>query len=84
MPLAMADGSFLRTHDDAHSAMIANVAGDYLVLIPLSWILGLTFGLGLQGIYLAWVAFTAVLAILLRMRTRRMVASETPKVSGPG
>ncbi|MFI6908353.1 MATE family efflux transporter [Nonomuraea sp. NPDC050394] len=68
---AMAFGSFLRAHGDTRSVMIANVAGDYLLLIPLSWLLGLALGLGLTGIYVAWTAFTVALAALLWARARR-------------
>ncbi|MFI6393252.1 MATE family efflux transporter [Nonomuraea sp. NPDC050547] len=68
---AMASGSFLRAQGDTRSVMLANVACDYLLLIPLSWLLGLTFGLGLPGIYLAWNAFAILLAVLLGLRARR-------------
>ncbi|GAA4208702.1 hypothetical protein GCM10022252_74220 [Streptosporangium oxazolinicum] len=74
MVWAMAYGSFLRAHGDTRSVMIANVAGDYLVLIPLSWLLGLTFGFGLPGIYAAWTAFTIMLALLLRIRAMSLAA----------
>jgi Na+-driven multidrug efflux pump len=57
------------------------------VLIPLAWVLGLTLDFGLPGIYLAWIAFTVVLAILLRLRAYRMAACEAAlaaKVSALG
>ncbi|MEU8205836.1 MATE family efflux transporter [Streptosporangium sp. NPDC049046] len=71
MVWAMAYGSFLRAYGDTRSVMVANVAGDYLLLIPLSWLLGLIFGFGLLGIYAAWTAFAVMLALLLRIRARR-------------
>ncbi|GIH23599.1 MATE family efflux transporter [Acrocarpospora phusangensis] len=73
---AMAYGSFLRAHGDTRSVMIASIAGDYLVLIPLAWLLGLTLGFGLTGIYVAWIAFTVLLAVLLWRRTRAHVSAE--------
>lgn len=57
------------------------------MLIPLAWVLGLTLDFGLPGIYLAWIAFTVVLAILLRLRAYRMAACEAAlaaKVSALG
>ncbi|MFI6484763.1 MATE family efflux transporter [Nonomuraea sp. NPDC050663] len=72
MVWAMAHGSFLRAHGDTRSVMAANLAGDYLMLIPLSWLLGLHLQLGLPGIYLAWTGFTIVLAVLLWTRASRL------------
>ncbi|GAA0937270.1 MATE family efflux transporter [Nonomuraea longicatena] len=65
---AMVYGSYLRALGDTRSVMIANVAGDYLVLLPLSWLLGVHLGLGLTGIYAAWIAFAVILTALLRFR----------------
>lgn len=68
MVLAMSYSCLLRAMGDTRSVMIANVAGDYLVLIPLGWFLGVSGGLGLPGLYLAWTAFAVVLIALLRLR----------------
>lgn len=67
---AMSYGCLLRAMGDTRSVMIGNVAGDYLVLVPLAWFLAVPGGWGLPGIYVAWVAFTVVLAIFLGARVR--------------
>ncbi|MFF4991307.1 MATE family efflux transporter [Streptosporangium saharense] len=67
---AMSYGCLLRAMGDTRSVMIGNVAGDYLVLVPLAWFLAVPGGWGLPGIYVAWVAFTVVLAIFLGVRVR--------------
>ncbi|MFE0153593.1 MATE family efflux transporter [Nonomuraea sp. NPDC059007] len=79
---AMASGSFLRAQGDTRSVMLANVACDYLLLIPLSWLLGLTLGLGLPGIYLAWNAFAILLAVLVGLRARRGLVMSTTNERG--
>ncbi|GHH69105.1 MATE family efflux transporter [Streptosporangium violaceochromogenes] len=73
---AMAYGCFLRAMGDTRSVMVANVVGDYLLLVPLAWFLGVSGGWGLPGIYVAWIAFGVVLAVLLWARTRVRLRAE--------
>ncbi|WP_158578480.1 MATE family efflux transporter [Spongiactinospora rosea] len=67
---AMAYGSFLRAMGDTRSVMLANAAGDYLMLLPLAWLLGVRAGLGLPGVYVAWIAFGLTLSLILALRVR--------------
>ncbi len=73
LPFAAAMGyaAVLRAAGDTRSVMIASVVSDYLLLVPLGWLLGLHAGLGLPGIYLAWTAFGLLYAAILRPRCRR-------------
>ncbi|MFI6284412.1 MATE family efflux transporter [Streptomyces sp. NPDC051018] len=70
MALAMPLGALLRAAGDTRSVMIASVTSDYLLLIPVAWILGVHTGLGLPGLYTAWTAFAALYAFLLHRRHR--------------
>ncbi|MDF5752785.1 MATE family efflux transporter [Spongiactinospora sp. TRM90649] len=76
MVYAMAYGCFLRATGDTRSVMVANVTGDYLVLIPLGWFLGVHAGLGLPGLYVAWIAFSVVLTVVLFLRARLRLRRE--------
>lgn len=71
MVLAMTRGSLLRAAGDTRSVMIASVTSDYVLLIPLGWLLGVHLDLGLPGLYLACTAFAVLYALLLHLRYRR-------------
>ncbi|RFS81333.1 MATE family efflux transporter [Actinomadura spongiicola] len=68
---ALAYGAMLRAAGDTRSVMVASVTGDYAVLIPLAWLLGVHLDLGLPGIYLAWAAFGTLYSLLLYRSHRR-------------
>ncbi len=78
---AMAYGAVLRAAGDTRSVMLASVTGDYAALIPLAWLLGVYLGLGLPGLYLAWMAFGALYSLLLGRRYRR--GARTPVRARP-
>ncbi|MGW4200262.1 MATE family efflux transporter [Streptomyces sp. NPDC004726] len=71
MVFAMPLGALLRATGDTRSVMIASVTSDYVLLIPVAWLLGVHAGLGLPGLYAAWTAFAVLYALLLRLRHRR-------------
>ncbi|MEV6394588.1 MATE family efflux transporter [Streptomyces sp. NPDC051907] len=84
MVLAMSLGALLRAAGDTRSVMIASVASDYALLIPLAWLLGLHAGLGIPGLYLAWTAFAALYAFLLHLRYRRRFRPRERSVADAG
>lgn len=55
--------------------MFAPVTSDYLLLIPRGRLLGVRAGLGLPGIYLAWIGFGLRYAAPLQLRYRHRFAS---------
>jgi multidrug resistance protein, MATE family len=61
----------LRAAGDTRTVMIASLAGDYLVLVPLAWLFALPLGLGLNGIFLGWTGFGLVFLAVLRWRYRQ-------------
>ncbi|WP_158566858.1 MATE family efflux transporter [Actinomadura craniellae] len=67
----MAYAAVLRAAEDTRAIMIASVAGDYVALIPLAWLLGVHLDLGLTGLYLGWTAFGVLYSLLLHLRYRR-------------
>ncbi|MFD4246007.1 MATE family efflux transporter [Streptomyces sp. NPDC058525] len=69
--VAMSHAALLRAAGDTRAVMFASVTSDYLLLIPLGWLLGVHLGLGLPGIYLAWICFGLLYAALLQLRYRR-------------
>jgi multidrug resistance protein, MATE family len=71
MVLAMPLGALLRAAGDTRSVMTASVTADYVLLIPVGWLLGVHAGLGLPGLYTAWTAFAALYALLLHRLHRR-------------
>ncbi|MEU8592389.1 MATE family efflux transporter [Streptomyces globisporus] len=79
-PLAvgMSYAALLRAAGDTRAVLIASVTSDYLLLIPLGWILGIHAGLGLPGLYLAWTAFGLLYCALLLPRYRRRFRREEP------
>ncbi|MFI5640120.1 MATE family efflux transporter [Streptomyces goshikiensis] len=68
---AMADAALLRAAGDTRAVLVASVTSDYLLLIPLGWLLGVHAGLGLPGLYLAWTAFGTLYCALLLPRYRK-------------
>ncbi|MFD3469766.1 MATE family efflux transporter [Streptomyces sp. NPDC058682] len=72
--VAMSHAALLRAAGDTRAVMFASVTSDYLLLIPLGWLLGVHAGLGLPGIYLAWIAFGLLYVALLQLRYRRRFA----------
>ncbi|GII89276.1 MATE family efflux transporter [Sphaerisporangium siamense] len=78
MVLAMSHAALLRAAGDSRGVMIVSVACDYAVLIPLGWVLGVLFGLGLPGLYAAWIAFAVLFAALLHIRSRHQARRDRP------
>ncbi|MFD4022213.1 MATE family efflux transporter [Streptomyces sp. NPDC058576] len=72
-PLAvgMSYAALLRAAGDTRAVLIASMTSDYVLLIPLGWLLGIHAGLGLHGLYLAWTAFALLYCALLVPRYRR-------------
>ncbi len=52
-------GGVLRAAGDSRTVMLASLLAD-LFLVTLAWLLGIRFGLGLNGIFLAWLAWGLV------------------------
>ncbi|MFJ2595185.1 MATE family efflux transporter [Streptomyces erythrochromogenes] len=84
---AMSYAALLRAAGDTRAVLIASVTSDYLLLIPLGWLLGVRAGLGLPGLYLAWTAFGVLYCALLLPRYRRRFTrddqSEEPGTKAP-
>ncbi|MEU7603591.1 hypothetical protein AB0B78_25600 [Streptomyces sp. NPDC040724] len=72
--VAMSHAALLRAAGDTRAVMFASVTSDYLLLIPLGWLLGVHAGLGLPGLYLVWTAFGLLYVALLQLRYRRRFA----------
>ncbi|MET9693430.1 MATE family efflux transporter [Streptomyces sp. NPDC006514] len=88
-PLAvgMSHAALLRAAGDTRAVMFATVTSGYLLLILLGWLFGVHAGLGLPGIYLAWIGFGLLYVALLRRRYRQRFASAagpSPGVSASG
>ncbi|WP_190344759.1 MATE family efflux transporter [Streptomyces venezuelae] len=79
-PLAagMAYAALLRAAGDTRAVLVASVTSDYLLLIPLGWLLGVHAGLGLPGLYLAWTSFAVLYCALLVPRYRKRFAGKDP------
>jgi len=50
--------------------MVASVGSDVVLLIPLAWLLGLTLGWGLNGVFIAWIAFAVGYWAVIHVRYR--------------
>ncbi|MER6914404.1 MATE family efflux transporter [Streptomyces sp. NPDC000594] len=83
MVLAMSRGSLLRAAGDTRSVMVASITSDYVLLLPCGWLLGVHAGLGLPGLYTAWIAFAVLYAVLLQVRYRRRFPAEDPGGAPP-
>ncbi|WP_018657393.1 MATE family efflux transporter [Actinomadura flavalba] len=71
MVVAMTYAALLRAAGNTRAVMIASIASDYLVLIPLAWLLGVHLGYGLHGLYLSWTAFALTYTALLALHHHR-------------
>lgn len=60
----------LRAAGDNKAVMRASLAGDYMVLVPVAWLLGLHLGWGLPGIYTAWTGYWLAVTLILVRRYR--------------
>jgi len=61
----------LRGAGDTRFPMVTSAIGIWLVRLPVGWFLGIVLGLGLQGIYLVYVADAAARAALVAWRWRQ-------------
>jgi multidrug resistance protein, MATE family len=61
----------LRGAGDTRFPMITSAIGIWLVRLPIGWFLGIVLGLGLQGIYMVYVADAAARAALVAWRWRQ-------------
>lgn len=50
-------GGTLQAAGDTRTIMIASLVCDFLILVPLAWLLALPLGMGLHGIFLAWIGW---------------------------
>ena len=60
----------LRAAGDNRTVMTASLVGDYAVLVPLAWLLGVHLGWGLSGIFVAWLGFGLVVLALVYRKYR--------------
>ena len=59
MASSMVLAAVLRAAGDSKWVFYTSTASSYLVMVPLSWLLAIPFGLGLTGVYVAGFAFFA-------------------------
>ena len=59
MASSMALAAVLRAAGDSKWIFYTSTVSSYLVTVPLSWLLAVTFGYGLTGVYFAGIAFFA-------------------------
>jgi putative MATE family efflux protein len=71
MALAQVLAGGLRGAGDTRFSMIATMAGVWGVRLPLGWIIGIGLGLGLHGVYFAYVLDCIMRAALVYWRWRR-------------
>ena len=78
MAVAFSLSGLLRAAGDSRWVMVASVGSDIVALIPLAWLLGLALGWGLNGVFIAWIAFACGYwaVIHLRYRTGRWPTAE--------
>jgi putative MATE family efflux protein len=60
----------LRGAGDTRYPMFTTAAAMWFVRLPLAWVLGITLGFGLVGVYAGWVVDTVVLSLLNWARYR--------------
>lgn len=72
LPLAFGSSlvGLLRAAGESRRVMAASFLADFVLLIPLAWLLGLHLGWGLNGIFLAWLAFGLGYSALLYRQYR--------------
>ena len=70
----------LRGAADTRAPLIANMAGFWLVGLPVSLLLGYRSGLGVQGLWWGFVAGLAAVALFLLVRVRRVLTSPVERV----
>ncbi len=68
--LGMVLAGSLRGAADNRYPMVTTAAAMWLVRLPVAWLLGITLGLGLTGVYAGWVADTVALSIMNWVRYR--------------
>ena len=59
MATSMVLAAVLRAAGDSKWVLYTSTASSYLVMAPLSWLLAISFGWGLTGVYVAGIAFFA-------------------------
>ena len=59
MATTMVLAAVLRAAGDSKWVLYTSTASSYVVMVPLSWLLAITFGWGLTGVYVAGIAFFA-------------------------
>lgn len=70
MAFAFSLSGLLRAAGDSRWVMVASVGSDVVLLIPLAWMLGLTLGWGLNGVFIAWIAFAVGYWAVIHVRYR--------------
>lgn len=73
LAVAMVTNGALRGAGDTRPGLIGNLLGRWLTVVPLAYLLALTFGFGVIGVWLALVVGTAVSGayVLLRWRSKK-------------
>jgi len=70
----------LRGAADTRAALLANLAGFWVVGLPISLLLGFNAGLGVQGLWWGFVAGLAAVAFFLLLRVRRVLSRPVERV----
>ena len=71
MAISLVLAGALRGAGDTRFPMLTSAVGIWLVRLPIGWFLGIVLGLGLQGIYMVYVADAAARAALVAWRWRQ-------------
>ena len=70
LAVAMVINGALRGAGDTRPGLVANILGRWLTVVPLAYLLALTFDLGSSGVWLALAAGTTVSALYVWVRWR--------------
>ena len=70
MAFAFSLSGLLRAAGESRWVLLASVGSDIVLLIPLAWLFGLVLGWGLNGVFIAWIAFAAGYWALIYIRYR--------------
>lgn len=70
MAFAFSLSGLLRAAGESRWVLVASVGADIVLLIPLAWLLGLALGWGLNGVFIAWIAFAAGYWAVIHVRYR--------------